>query len=122
MARARQFYGQSLLGPFIVSMTHHPADILCVLLMARWTGCDDGLTIAPLFETVADLEAAPAILADLFTLPAYRDHLKTCANQQMVMIGYSDSNKDGGYLAANWALYQAQEADCHEFAKNTASA
>ncbi|MGE5223922.1 MAG: phosphoenolpyruvate carboxylase, partial [Omnitrophica WOR_2 bacterium] len=61
------------------------------------------------FETIADLEAASRVLADLFSLDLYRSHLATCQNEQMVMIGYSDSNKDGGYLAANWHLYQAQE-------------
>jgi len=59
---------------------------------------------------VADLEAAPRILADLFALDVYRAHLATGGGEQMIMIGYSDSNKDGGYLTANWALYQAQEA------------
>jgi phosphoenolpyruvate carboxylase len=109
IARARQLYGRELLGPFIISMARHASDILAVMLMARWTGCSDGLQIAPLFETVADLQAAPKILQALFALPAYREHLATCQDQQIVMIGYSDSNKDGGYLAANWALYQAQE-------------
>ena len=107
--RARQVYGSELLGPFIISMTHSAADVLTVLLLARWTGCADGLQIVPLFETVADLDAAPAILKQLFELEAYHTHLETCRNQQMVMIGYSDSNKDGGYLTANWGLYQAQE-------------
>lgn len=107
--RARQIYGRELFGPFIISMTRSPADVLAVLLMARWTGCSDGISIVPLFETVADLHAAPAILEALFRLPAYQAHLKTCGDEQMVMIGYSDSNKDGGYLTANWALYQAQE-------------
>jgi phosphoenolpyruvate carboxylase len=62
-----------------------------------------------LFESVSDLKAARQILHDLFRLPLYQQHLKTCQNEQMVMIGYSDSNKDGGFLMANWALYQAQE-------------
>jgi phosphoenolpyruvate carboxylase len=83
--------------------------VLAVLLMARWTGCADGMGIVPLFETLDDLHAAPRILENLFGLEAYRQHLQGCSGQQMVMIGYSDSNKDGGYLAANWALYQAQE-------------
>ncbi len=109
IARARQLYGKELFGPFIISMTRGPADVLGVLLMARWTGCDEGLQVTPLFETIADLQAAPDILANLFSLPEYKAHLQTCDNQQTVMIGYSDSNKDGGYLAANWALYQAQE-------------
>jgi phosphoenolpyruvate carboxylase len=110
IARARQLYGSALWGPFIISMTRQPADILAVLLLARWSGCADGLQIVPLFETIADLEAAPRILKELFSLDAYRRHLETCQNEQIVMIGYSDSNKDGGYLTANWALYQAQES------------
>ncbi|MCG2787346.1 MAG: phosphoenolpyruvate carboxylase [Anaerolineae bacterium] len=109
IARARQTYGDDLLGPFIISMTHSAADVLSVLLLARWTGCDVGQQICPLFESVSDLKAARQILHDLFSLPLYQQHLNTCQNEQMVMIGYSDSNKDGGFLMANWALYQAQE-------------
>ncbi len=107
--RARSLYGNELFGPFIISMTRSVADLLTVLLMAQWSGCADGLQIAPLFETVSDLQAAPRILAELFSIEAYRAHLENCGGKQIVMIGYSDSNKDGGYLAANWALYQAQE-------------
>ena len=109
ITRAKRIYGKELFGPFIISMTHSPADILGVLLMARWSGCDQGLQVVPLFETLHDLQAAPRILNRLFSLPVYRDHLNSCGGEQIVMIGYSDSNKDGGYLAANWALYQAQE-------------
>jgi phosphoenolpyruvate carboxylase len=107
--RVRSVYGAQLLGPFIISMTRGPADILTVLLLARWTSSAEGLSIVPLFETLDDLKAAPQILRDLFALQPYREHLQTCRKEQMVMIGYSDSNKDGGYLASNWALYQAQE-------------
>ncbi len=107
--RVRRIYGSEMVGPFIISMTGDPADVLCVLLLAHWTGCGDGLYITPLFETIADLEAAPRMLEQLFSLEVYRRHLATCQDEQMVMIGYSDSNKDGGYLAANWSLYQAQE-------------
>jgi phosphoenolpyruvate carboxylase len=110
LARARNVYGRELLGPFIISMTRGTADVLAVLLLARWAGCAPGLSIAPLFETLEDLAAAPRVLADLFALEAYRAHLAGCGGEQMVMIGYSDSNKDGGYLAANWALYEAQES------------
>lgn len=106
--RARAIYGNGLLGPFIITMTRCSADVLAVLVLARWTGCADGLQIVPLFETVNDLQAAPGIMSELYALPAYRQHLDTCPDGQMVMIGYSDSNKDGGYLMANWALYQAQ--------------
>ncbi len=109
LSRVQHIYGHELLGPFIISMTHGAADVLTVLLMARWTGCADGLHIAPLFETLDDLSNAPRILADLFSQEAYRLHLARCNGEQTIMIGYSDSNKDGGYLAANWALYRAQE-------------
>ncbi len=108
--RTREVYGPELLGPLIISMAHGSADVLGVLLMAKWSGCDAGLQIVPLFETIQDLEAAPAVMAELFSLEIYHQHLETCPDGQMVMIGYSDSNKDGGFLMSNWALYQAQEA------------
>ncbi len=107
--RVRQVYGPGLVGPFVISMCRSECDVLTVLLLARWKGCDQGLQIVPLFETIEDLQAAPLILERLYTLPLYRQHLATCGNEQMVMIGYSDSNKDGGYVTANWSLYQAQE-------------
>ena len=109
LARTRAVYGPELLGPYIISMTRGPADVLTVLLFAHWAGCADGLMIAPLFETLADLADGAQILHTLFGFAVYRAHLATCNHEQMVMIGYSDSNKDGGYLAANWALYEAQE-------------
>jgi len=109
IGRAREVYGPELLGPFIISMTESAADVLTVLLLAKWAGCNRGLQITPLFETIEDLETAPNILTDLFTSDVYRPHLESCDGHQMVMIGYSDSNKDGGYLKANWSLYQAQK-------------
>jgi phosphoenolpyruvate carboxylase len=110
LGRVQSIYGRECLGPFIVSMTRGPADLLSVLLLARWAGGEASLRIVPLFETLEDLDAAPRILESLFALPVYRAHLDGCGGEQMVMIGYSDSNKDGGYLAANWALYRAQES------------
>jgi phosphoenolpyruvate carboxylase len=118
ITRVQHIYGRELLGPFIISMTRGPADVLTVLLLARWAGCADGLDIAPLFETLDDLDNAPRILTDLFSLDVYRLHLARRGGEQTVMIGYSDSNKDGGYVSANWALYQAQEnvaRVCREF-------
>jgi phosphoenolpyruvate carboxylase len=109
IGRAYQVYGPQTLGPFIISMAKAPSDMLIVLLLARWVGCADELDIVPLFESVTDLQAADQVLAHLFRTPAYRQHLQRRGGEQMVMIGYSDSNKDGGYLAASWALYQAQE-------------
>ncbi len=108
--RTRAIYGPALVGPFIISMAHSSADVLAVLLIARWCECSQGLQIVPLFETIQDLESAAAIMADLLSLEVYRQHLGTCPDGQMVMVGYSDSNKDGGFLMSNWALYQAQEA------------
>ena len=107
--RARDIYGPELLGPFIISMCRSAADVLSVLLLAHWMGCDQGLQIVPLFETIEDLQAAPSIFENLIALPVYREHLATCNDAQVIMIGYSDSNKDGGYVMSNWALYQGQE-------------
>ncbi len=90
-------------------MTHAAADVLTVLLLAKWAGCKTIPQIVPLFESIQDLKTAAVILELLFTSDVYRAHLKTHKYEQMVMIGYSDSNKDGGYLMANWSLYQAQE-------------
>jgi phosphoenolpyruvate carboxylase len=106
-------YGREPLGAIVISMAHSTADILTVLLLARWAGCTYVPPIAPLFESVEDLHGAQNILEALFTCDPYREHLKSHNNEQMVMIGYSDSNKDGGYLMANWALYQAQEEITH---------
>ncbi|MFN8413313.1 MAG: phosphoenolpyruvate carboxylase [Anaerolineales bacterium] len=109
IGRTNEIYGGELLGPIVISMTHAAADVLTVLLLAKWAGCKSIPQIAPLFESVRDLRDASTILESLFSSDIYREHLKSHDNQQMVMIGYSDSNKDGGYLMANWALYQAQE-------------
>ncbi|MFN3492824.1 MAG: phosphoenolpyruvate carboxylase, partial [Anaerolineales bacterium] len=97
-------------GPIVISMTHAAADVLTVLLLAKWAGCKTIPQIVPLFESVKDLKNASTILEALFTSNIYLEHLKSHHNEQMVMIGYSDSNKDGGYLMANWSLYEAQEA------------
>jgi phosphoenolpyruvate carboxylase len=110
LARTESVYGRDPLGCFVISMTRGTADVLTVMLLAQWARCGPGLPIVPLFETLEDLEAAPRVLSALFTSPAYRAHLHAGGARQMVMIGYSDSNKDGGYLAAGWALYQAQQA------------
>ncbi|HEX5839894.1 MAG TPA: phosphoenolpyruvate carboxylase, partial [Anaerolineales bacterium] len=92
LRRVRDVYGAELLGPFVISMCQSACDVLTVLLLARWTGCDKGMQIVPLFETIEDLKAAPGILKTLYMLPVYREHLRNCGNEQMVMIGYSDSN------------------------------
>ncbi len=101
---------------YIISMSRGAADVLTVLLFAREAGLYQPerqisrLNIVPLFETGADLAAAGRVVAACLAVPAYRAHLTLRGDLQEIMIGYSDSNKDGGYLAANWALYQAQIA------------
>jgi phosphoenolpyruvate carboxylase len=117
LKRAVDFYGQELIGPYIVSMTHGPEDLLAPLLLAYWfelclrpDQSAEGLTFVPLFETLADLKAASDVMSRLFAHPVYAEHLRKSQGKQTIMIGYSDSNKDAGYLAANWELYQAQES------------
>jgi phosphoenolpyruvate carboxylase len=114
IAFCRRKYGRRAIGPFIVSMTKGADDILSVLLLAQWgelhnRGGDVPLDVAPLLETVDDLHAGPDILASLLGSEMYRNHLKRRENRQMVMIGYSDSNKDGGLASSRWAIQNAQE-------------
>jgi len=113
VAEARSRLGAEAVGPFIVSMTQGPDDVLAVLALARAAGLvDDGqvpLDVAPLLETVDDLESAASILNRLLSHPSYRDHLHSRGKRQMVMLGYSDSSKLSGVGASRWALYRAQE-------------
>lgn len=110
-------FGLQALGNHVVSMTHAPSDILTVLWLWYHARLDEGmdlgdrdslLPLVPLFETIDDLERAPEIFAALLKIPAYRDYLKRQGNRQTIMLGYSDSTKDGGYLSACWCLYEAQ--------------
>ncbi|HEY9155382.1 MAG TPA: phosphoenolpyruvate carboxylase, partial [Opitutaceae bacterium] len=100
-------FGSDALGIYIISMTDGVSDILEVAYLMKVTGAD--LEISPLFETLDDLNRAPQILANVFANPAYSAALEKHERHQHVMLGYSDSNKDCGYLTANWALYKAQE-------------
>ena len=110
LAAARAQYGVAALGPYIVSMSRSAADALAVLALARLAGQGGEIPIdvAPLFETVADLEAAPATLQSLLDDPHYRAHLRARGDRQVVMLGYSDSAKDAGLMSSRWALQQAQ--------------
>ena len=115
IAELRPRYGKQAFGPYIVSMSRSAADALAVIALARIADCVDDsgnvpLDVAPLFETVADLNAAEAVVTSLFDDPAYRAHLSARGNQQMIMLGYSDSAKDGGLVASRWALQQTQIA------------
>jgi phosphoenolpyruvate carboxylase len=108
--RAHERVGPACVGSYVVSMAREPSDVLAVLLMAQDAGISERLDIVPLFETVADLHAAPRTMERLFENPAYSRHLAARGRMQTVMVGYSDSNKDGGYLTANWQLHLAQRA------------
>ena len=108
-----QHFGRRALGPYIISMTQGADDVLSVLFLARMAGLvgADGsipLDVAPLLETVDDLKHGEVILQRLFTDPAYKAHLATRNQRQIIMVGYSDSNKDGGLISARWALATAQ--------------
>ena len=119
-SRAR--YGKDAIGLYIISMARSAADVLAVLALARHGGFvptpnplsgaekAEGvpLDIAPLFETVDDLKNAPDTLRALLADPIYRAHLRARDDRQWVMLGYSDSGKDGGTLASRWGLQRAQ--------------
>src|SRR5262249_9131737 len=104
------------LGVFVLSMTASAADLLGAYLLAKYAGLfvdAEGVErctvrIVPLFETIADLQRAGSILRELLSVPLLRRTLRSFGGTQEVMLGYSDSNKDGGFLAANWALFKAQ--------------
>jgi phosphoenolpyruvate carboxylase len=116
---------QAELGPhacntYIVSMTAGISDLLEPLLLAKEFGLFDPtdrgagptstLQVVPLFETIEDLRASARLMADLFDVHAYRLQLRAWGRRQQIMLGYSDSNKDGGFVASSWELYQAQRA------------
>ncbi|OLO10038.1 phosphoenolpyruvate carboxylase [Chromohalobacter japonicus] len=94
------------LGTYVISMAGQPSDVLAVALLMKEVGGDMHLPIAPLFETLDDLNRAGDVIARLLSLPGYR---RMAGDGQEVMIGYSDSAKDAGQLAAAWAQYRAQE-------------
>ena len=104
-------------GTYVISMTHNASHILELMWLAALTGLagqtDDGwfchIKISPLFETIEDLEHIESVLTQLFDVPVYRELLKASGNLQEVMLGYSDSCKDGGIFASAWNLYEAQQ-------------
>ena len=119
-AQCRARYGKAAVRQAIVSHTESVSDLLEVLVLQKEAGLiapsgdpqpDDGLMVVPLFETIPDLENGPAIMAAFLDLPEVRKRvMRAQGGIQEVMLGYSDSNKDGGYLTSNWSLYQAERA------------
>ncbi|MEF3304722.1 phosphoenolpyruvate carboxylase [Paenibacillus sp. GYB003] len=110
---AQAEFGPKCITTYLISMTQGASDLLEVMVFGKEVGLyrrdADGtvrctLQPAPLFETIDDLHAAPAIMDTIFNIPAYRDSIPDFNNIQEIMLGYSDSNKDGGVLTANWEL------------------
>ena len=112
LMRATRFGADPLaIGPFILSMTRSCDDLLGIFLLARYAGFGAerlDLRVVPLFETIGDLRAAPAILDELLRVPLARRSLEIDSRRIEIMLGYSDSNKDGGFLCASRELEKAQ--------------
>ncbi|MFN6340120.1 MAG: phosphoenolpyruvate carboxylase [Cyanobacteriota bacterium] len=118
LQRLQQEFGPRICRTYVISMSHTVSDLLEVLLLAKEAGLVDPverrsqLLVIPLFETVEDLQRAPAVMGRLFQEPFYRELLRSESQTplQEVMLGYSDSNKDSGFLSSNWEIHRAQIA------------
>jgi phosphoenolpyruvate carboxylase len=125
-ARAVEIYGPPAVPNYIISMCRSVSDLLEAGILLKECGLVDAAAdepycpvgIVPLFETIDDLQRGASILEAALDLPVYRSLVRARSDSQEVMLGYSDSNKDGGYLTANWALYRA-ELDLVESARKT---
>lgn len=104
---ARQEFGEQAVNCYIISMSRSLSDLLEVQFFCKEAGIV-GLPIVPLFETIEDLRTCTHILESAFSNELYLSYLHGCHDQQQVMLGYSDSSKDGGILTSSWELYQAQ--------------
>jgi len=112
-AEIHRRFGRAALPNHIISKTDAVSDLLEIMLMLQQVGLLEGIdklhvNIIPLFETIEDLRGCGIIMDELFAIPLYRKLLFSRGNTQEVMLGYSDSNKDGGYITANWELYKAE--------------
>lgn len=97
---------EGVISAYVISMAREASDVLAVHLLLKEAGCKTTIPVSPLFETLDDLDHCEKVMTDLFNIGWYRGVIN---NKQMVMIGYSDSAKDAGMLAASWAQYRAQE-------------
>ena len=115
-AEGRARYGSGAVPHYVISKTNRASDILSVAVLLKEVGLMQphvsglDLDIVPLFETIDDLRRCPEIMEQLFSLPTYRNLLASRSDVQEVMLGYSDSNKDGGYTTSTWELYKAEVA------------
>ncbi len=113
-AQAHRLYGPACVPNSIISKTNDVSDMLELAVLLKEVGLlrpherTLDINIIPLFETIGDLQAASGTMDHLFSLPAYRELLATRGQAQEVMLGYSDSNKDGGFLTSGWELYKAE--------------
>jgi phosphoenolpyruvate carboxylase len=113
---AQELLGNKCIENYVISMTTTPSDVLTVLFLASKAGLylNDGksvvssLNIVPLFETIEDLNSCASIIEQLLSNPVYRSNVEARKSLQEIMLGYSDSNKDGGYLTSHWELFKAQ--------------
>ncbi len=114
MVALQDKFGIPAIDTYIVSMTQSKSDLLAILLFAKEAGLyastnsDRTISVVPLFETIEDLQNAPKLFQSLLQVSSYKNYIKHRNNVQEVMIGYSDSGKNGGIVAANWELYKAQ--------------
>ncbi len=119
-----QRYGQASIENVIISKTSSVSDLLEVAVLLKEAGLLQPLShtldvhIVPLFETIGDLENAAAVMDQLLSLPLYKQLLASRGNWQEIMLGYSDSNKDGGFLTSGWALYRCEIALTEVFARH----
>jgi len=118
-------FGAAAVPRMIISMGESVSDLLELATLCKEVGLARGgevahlaVAIVPLFETIEDLQNAPQVMAAAFAHPLYRRWIKAQGDAQEIMLGYSDSNKDGGYFTANWALYRAQQALVECFGKH----
>ncbi len=108
--RAQTEIDERAIRSYAISMTESVNDVLDVLYLMKCTGVFGAIDIVPLFETTKDLDAAPAVMKELYANKAYRLHLEKRRRKQEIMIGYSDSAKDGGILSSHWSLYKTQRS------------
>jgi phosphoenolpyruvate carboxylase len=124
-ANAHARFGSSSIPNYVISMTAAPSDLLEVALLLKEAGLlvpgeepRSAVNIIPLFETIDDLRGCGVIMEQLFSNPYYRKLLESRGDIQEVMLGYSDSNKDGGFLTSNWELYKAEQELVRVFARH----
>jgi phosphoenolpyruvate carboxylase len=105
-AKARKAVGAAIVSKYVISHCESVSDLLEVAVLLREAGLQ-GIDVIPLFETIDDLQRCGGIMREALAQPLYRASLRARGDEQEVMLGYSDSNKDGGYLSSSWALYKA---------------